>query len=395
MNAFEKRLLIGLALLILALAILEAMAPKPLDWTPTFSRQHRSPYGAKLLHDRLRDLFPEVRTVNEPLVQLTRHPLMGDTADGSVNLVLLNDRLHIDALAADQLLDLVAKGDHVLIAADAITGSLADTLRLGMARDHAMQEDTTDIRFIGEPRLAPGVFRFARGFPGAHFTRYDTSRTRVMAVDGASRPVLLHMAWGDGRFVLCSAPLALTNYNLLKDRNAAFAAGVLSLLPPRRLLWDEYSKSGRAESTSIARFVLKEPALRWAWFLAQALLALFILVHVRRQQRAIPVITPLRNASRELAETIGRLYWHRGDHADLARKMIGHFKEEVRARTYLRAFAYDEGTARHLAAKTGLSAEQVMQRLTAIAVREKASRISEDDLLRLNNELHDFRQLIP
>lgn len=395
MNAFEKRLLIGLALLILALAILEAMAPKPLDWTPTFSRQHRSPYGAKLLHDRLRDLFPEVRTVNEPLVQLTRHPLMGDTADGSVNLVLLNDRLHIDALAADQLLDLVAKGDHVLIAADAITGSLADTLRLGMARDHAMQEDTTDIRFIGEPRLAPGVFRFARGFPGAHFTRYDTSRTRVMAVDGASRPVLLHMAWGDGRFVLCSAPLALTNYNLLKDRNAAFAAGVLSLLPPRRLLWDEYSKSGRAESTSIARFVLKEPALRWAWFLAQALLALFILVHVRRQQRAIPVITPLRNASRELAETIGRLYWHRGDHADLARKMIGHFKEEVRARTYLRAFAYDEGTARHLAAKTGLPAEQVMQRLTAIAVREKASRISEDDLLRLSNELHDFRQLIP
>ncbi|WKZ67389.1 MAG: hypothetical protein QY325_05560 [Flavobacteriales bacterium] len=395
MNAFEKRLLLGLGLLILALAILEAMAPKPVDWTPTFSRQHRSPYGARLLHDRLRDLFPEVRTVNEPLVQFTQHRLMGDADDGSVNLVLLNDRLHIDALAADQLLDLVAMGDHVLIAADAITGSLADTLRLGMARDHSMQEDTSDIRFIGKPRLAPGVFRFSRGFTGAHFTRYDTSRTRVMAVDGASRPVLLHMAWGDGRFVLCSAPLALTNYNLLKDRNAAFAAGVLSLLPPRRLLWDEYSKSGRAESSSIARFVLKEPALRWAWFLAQALLALFILVHVRRQQRAIPVITPLRNASRELAETIGRLYWHRGDHADLARKMIGHFKEEVRARTYLRAFAYDEGTARHLAAKTGLPPEQVMQRLTAIARREQAARISEDDLLRLSNELHDFRQLIP
>jgi hypothetical protein len=395
MNAFEKRLLLGLGLLILALAILEAMAPKPVDWTPTFSRQHRSPYGARLLHDRLRDLFPEVRTVNEPLVQFTQHRLMDDAADGSVNLVLLNDRMHIDALAADQLLDLVAMGDHVLIAADAITGSLADTLRLGMARDHSMQEDTSDIRFIGEPRLAPGVFRFSGGFTGAHFTRYDTSRTRVMAVDGASRPVLLHMAWGDGRFVLCSAPLALTNYNLLKDRNAAFAAGVLSLLPPRRLLWDEYSKSGRAESSSIARFVLKEPALRWAWFLAQALLALFILVHVRRQQRAIPVITPLRNASRELAETIGRLYWHRGDHADLARKMIGHFKEEVRARTYLRAFAYDEGTARHLAAKTGLPPEQVMQRLTAIARREQAARISEDDLLRLSNELHDFRQLIP
>ncbi len=66
--------------------------------------------------------------------------------------------------------------------------------------------------------------------------------------------------------------------------------------------------------------------MRWAWFLALTLVVLYIIVYARRQQRAIPVVAPPRNATRDLVHTIGRLYWHKGDHADLARKMIAHFK---------------------------------------------------------------------
>ncbi|HRD53855.1 MAG TPA: hypothetical protein PKY96_14530, partial [Flavobacteriales bacterium] len=75
MNRFEKRLLLGLGLLIVLLATLEALAPKPMDWSWSFSRQHKTPYGAKLFYERLPDLFPEVRAITDPVVNTAEERL--------------------------------------------------------------------------------------------------------------------------------------------------------------------------------------------------------------------------------------------------------------------------------------------------------------------------------
>lgn len=393
MSRFEKRLLIGLGLLIVLLAVLEALAPKPTDWSMSFSRHHKTPYGAKLFYERLGDLFPEVKPVMDPVVTTAENRLYDELpVTDPVNHIFVDNHLRFDDYAAEQLLALVEQGDHAFLAAHWFDDALSDTLKIDVGQSFSVEEDTSDIRFIGESRTANGVFRFARGFPGAHFTRFDTARARVVAVDGSAKPVLLHMTWGEGRIVLCSAPLAFTNYNLLKDRNNEFAAAALSLLPPRPLWWDEYLKAGRAENTSLLRFIQSQPALRWALYIAEVLLVLFTIVYARRQQRAIPVIAPPRNASRELAGTIGRLYWHKRDHAGIAHKLIAHFKEDVRARAYLRAFAYDEATALHLATKAGVPKEEMMRRMLALQRIESSSRLTEAELLSLSNELHNLRQ---
>lgn len=395
MNRFEKRVLLLLGLLIVGLSVLEATAPKPIDWTPSYSRYHRTPYGCQLVYARAADLFPSIRATHEP-VDLTAAARIAEEniVDAPVNHLFINSTFGLEQVATDHLLGLVELGDHAFIAAEEFGGMLADTLRLELARKHTMNDDTSDIRFMGDRRIAQGVFRYARKFPGAYFTRYDSSRTRVLAVDGASHPVLLEMAWGKGRLVLCSAPKAFTNYNLLKNNNATFLAGALSVLPPYPVVWDEYYKAGRMQSTTPLRFLLQQPALRWAWFITLALTVLYIIVYTRRQQRPIPVVVPLRNATRDLAHTIGRLYWHRGDHADIARKMIVHFKDELRTRTYLRVFDYDEATIAHLATKTGADKSEIASRLYAFQRREQARHVPEQDLLALSNELHEFRQLI-
>lgn len=396
MSRFEKWMLALVAVLIVGFAALEATAPQPTDWSPSFSRYHHKPYGGKLVFERIKDIFPEARTMHDPVEVIGASRAWGDEiAAAPVNHAFINTLFGLDRLGTDYLLRMVEQGDHALIAAERFGDVLADTLNIVTDIAYWDNESVSDIRFVGERRLLPGVFRFGRGFPGAHFTRYDTARTRVLAVDGASRPVLLHMAWGEGRIVLCSAPRALSNYNLVKDRNAEFAAAAMSILPPRPLLWDEYYKIGRMENSSLLRYLLHERALRWALFLAQILLVLFVLVFARRQQRAIPIVQPPKNASRELARTVGRLYWHKADHADLARKMIAHFKEEARARSYLRSFAFDEATTSHLAAKTGLTRDEMHARLQSIARMEAAERVSEKDLLDLSNALHELRQRIP
>ncbi|HMC97090.1 MAG TPA: hypothetical protein VKG92_05540, partial [Flavobacteriales bacterium] len=187
MSRFEKRVVLALAILIVVLSALEAMAPKPTDWTPSFSRYHRKPYGGQLVVERLKDLFPSVRSVHDPVAVVADAPARAEEEGTPLNLIYVNGIFSLDKLNTERLLELAAGGDHVFIAADRIVGQLADTLHLEMDRKNWMAtEDTSDVRFVGEERIAEGVFRFARGFPGAYFTRFDTSRTRVLAVDGAS-----------------------------------------------------------------------------------------------------------------------------------------------------------------------------------------------------------------
>lgn len=393
MTRFEKRILGALALLVLVLALLEGMAPTPTDWSRSFSRDHVTPYGAKLLYQRLGDLFPEVRMVRGMASDVLDDRSIEEAWTDPVNHVYVNTHFGPDGYSVDRMLALVEAGDHVLIAAEHLTGLLADTLEVGMTwRGGPFSVDTTEVRFMGERRIADGTFRYARGNAGAWFETYDRERCRVLAVDGNARPVLLEMAWGDGRFVLCSVPLAFTNYHLLKDRHATFAAGALSLLPERPLWWDEYYKVGREEAPTPLRFVLTQDPLRLALWLSLVLLLLFIAVKARREQRAIPVVAPPANAGRELMHTIGRLHWHRGDHAALARSMVAQFKEDVRRRTYLRSFAWDDATIDHLAAKTGLAKDQLAQHLAFIQRHENSTQLTEEQLLQLSSRLHDLRE---
>lgn len=393
MTRTDKRILIGLGALILLFAVLEATAPEPVDWSLSYSRYHRGPYGAELVHERLADLFPAVSTVHEPVQPSDdRH---ADKQGPIRNRIFINTWFALDEVGVQELLRRASGGDHLFIAAENISGTLADTLGVEMERHGGAGLDYTDIRFVGRPRIAEGTYRFDRGFPGSHFVRYDSARTRVLAVDGAAKPVLLLMPWGKGSMVLSSSPRAFTNYNLLKDKNADFMAAALSVLPEIPTVWDEHYKEGRAASTTPLRFILSQDALRWAWYLSLALLLLWILVYSRRQQRAIPVVLPPRNESRLLAHTIGHLYRQRGDHADLARKMVAHFKEEIRQRTYLRSFTWDSTTAEHLAAKTSMEPEKVQAELQRLERYEAATSVTEYELLSLSRTLHEFRRSLP
>lgn len=389
MNRLEKVLIAGILAVLAGIILLEAGAPRPVDWSTSYSRFHKKPYGDLLVHDRLRDLFPVVRSTNASFAA-TAYDLDEEEAGAQAHL-LISDRLLLEDYDIDWMLHRVEMGDHVLLAAEHMPPALQDTLGFALEMDQGAR-DTMDLRFVGDPRMAPGAFRYTRGFLPSYFTRYDTAHSTVLAVDGRSRPVLVRTRFGRGAFVLCSTPKALTNFGLLKERNATFLAGVLSALPPLPVLWNEHYKPPVAASSSPLRYVLSQRPLRWALWLALVLTVLYILVHARRQQRAIPIMPPPRNATRELVHTLGRLYHQKGDHRDLARKMIAYFREEVRAATYLRTFTDDAATYRHIAGKMGREPDEVREHFARLAEMEQRRHITANDLLTLSNELHNLRQ---
>lgn len=84
---------------------------------------------------------------------------------------------------------------------------------------------------------------------------------------------------------------------------------------------------------------------------------------MKRKQRPVPVIPVTGNSTAAFVETIGRLYYSKKDHGNLALKMAQHFLEKTRKRYYLDTSRLDEGFARDLAAKSGKDLDGA-QRLT-------------------------------
>ena len=128
MSRFEKRLILGLVLAILLIAGLEASVPKPTDWSASYSLDHRKPYGTALVYDRLKDLFPEVRTVRQPVLDAAMLRIESvDISAAPVNHVYIDGRFGLDRAAMEQLLALVEYGDRVFIAAENFYDNLASS----------------------------------------------------------------------------------------------------------------------------------------------------------------------------------------------------------------------------------------------------------------------------
>ena len=154
-----------------------------------------------------------------------------------------------------------------------------------------------------------------------------------------------------------TTPQAFSNYYLLKN-NKDYAAGVLSYLDDHNLYYDNYKKSGRVVIDSPMRFVLNQEALKWAYYLSVVGTLIFVLFRAKREQRIIPVITPLENSSVEFARTVGALYYQNKDYGNLVAKKIQFFLADLRQRYFLDTTSLNEKTITHLAAKSGKSIEE-------------------------------------
>lgn len=373
--------------IIILLVVRAAGKPAPVDWSENLSRYYRSPYGTALLYDRLPDLFPAgVSTSHDRFRQME---WARDADQGPRTHIIIMSYFEPDDVESNALLRLAYQGDDVFIAASDLSDTLKHLLSLHVTESVGLAEKLT-VRFTGLPEVTrPYTMDKAR-----YNTCMDTVAlgSTVLARNGSSEAVFIHTPYGAGHIWIFTAPLAFTNYQLLHQPNEGFISTVLSFLPKDHpVIWNEHYKVGRLGNPSPLRWLLANTATRWAVYVAMALVLAYMLFRAKREQRAVPVVEPLRNTSRDFVNTIGQLYYRKGDHADLARKMILYFKDEMRQRTYLRQFTDDAATYQHLATKLDLPVEEVARRITRINEMEKATRLSELQLLELNNELGDLR----
>jgi hypothetical protein len=381
----------------LGIFLVEYLQPKPVNWKQTYSKSDKIPYGNYILFDRLSDIFnvSEAKTSYTTLFELDRNE-----HTELYNLIFINEDFDPDKIDIEIILKMAEEGHHFFIAAHEFGGKFADTLGIKINFDHdylfasddSIQTDSLSLSFH-DPKLTLSKPCFYRvGSAPFYFVPDSMPTAEVLGSNSNHKPTFLRIPRGEGVIYLSTTPLAFTNYYMLKAHNYEYVATALSYLPQRSVIWDEYYKSGREGARTPFRFLLSHETLKTAWILLLGTVLLFMIFRAKRRQRVIPIIKPLQNDSLEFAKTIGRLYFHYGDHKNVAVKKIAHFQEFTRSRFHLNMQNVNEGLLDQLAEKSGVKLSAVRQLFQLIAHIQQADEISEAQLIELNRYMEEFNR---
>jgi hypothetical protein len=387
-----KKIWIWPALALVIFIVVEILLPKPINWTPTYSRQDKNPYGSYALAKFLPEWFSGEEVTVEPL---TFYEL--DSLRGANNFIVVSGSFSPADEDADALLNKVAEGSVALIASERGLSSFWDTLGIKREFNYTfegkMDKDSVAVSFT--KKELPAI-----PLPNDYMTYWDSlpANAEVLAKVEGKWPVLARIPWGNGEVIVSTMPKLFTNYYLIPDRSRHFAELAVGYMPDQPVFWTEYYHMGRMEAQTPLRFILGNPALRWAYYLGITLLFAFILFGIKRRQRAIPIMLPPANTSLQFADSLGRLYYRQKDHLDLAGKRLTYLMESLRERYGISVYSsrYHQEWVARLAGKSGRSEEEIEQLLSIKNQIENTidsnGGLSEKELLQVNSVLEKWNR---
>jgi hypothetical protein len=393
--------IIGLILLILLAAVLVSGSknrPKKLDERITLKKEDKIPYGMAVAKDLVIKSFPKAN-VSFHKKELSLWSQNYETETNQA-LFLIADFFNADEDELGRIFQFAESGNTVFIIARSL--SYETLSKCGFSYyDYITDQWVQAVQDSLIVSLERPVFTDNRPYvyPGkrheSYFYELDTLRTIVLGRNQNGGADFIQMNKGRGKVFFHLAPLAFSNYFILHKDNHKYFEQVISVVPPgvEKILWDEYflTKPGaRSEEPSWLRVLWKQKEFKWGLFTALAALFFYVLLNMRRRQRMIPTITRPKNESLEFVKTLGRLYYQRRDHMNLARKMGAHFRDHVRARYNLPTVEMEENFIITLQKKSGYPEAELKQIVEFITFLETAPAISERQLVEFQKKLESF-----
>ncbi|MEM5564331.1 DUF4350 domain-containing protein [Psychroserpens sp. AS72] len=384
-----------LILLFVGIIAIEFSTPAPVNWQKTYNETHKTPYGTFIFYNELTNLFPDSE-VHE--IKVTPYEYFDEyyswedsTYTTTGTYVVIDEYPHLDNTSAQELLDFASHGNDIFISSNYFPDRLLDSLGFNTKNEYTFK-GKAQFSFTN-PVFERDSISVEKGLNNIYFSEIDTLNTTVLGhqkFDDVTYTNFIEVPWGSGYFYLHLQPVAFTNYHMLKKDNHKYASSVMSYLMDDTIFFDSRNKSVKELGSSPMRFVLSQPALRWAWYLALITIVLFMIFNAKRRQRIVEIKEPLKNTTVDFTKTIGNLYYETKDHNNLIEKKITYFLEYIRRVYYLDTQILDEKFVKNLSLKSGKDKDDVKKLINQIVHLKAKTHCNEGDLLRLNKAIEDF-----
>jgi hypothetical protein len=396
MDKRSKIALYSIGVVIVLMMIAEITKPKALNWRDSYSAADKIPLGCYVLYNELETFSSgDVLVSDQNIYEYLKR---ADTLTKKT-IVFINDRIYFDTEESEALLNFVDKGNTVFLSSTYFFGNALDSLNISVEQQYANLFKAPSEHKFTSPNLKANNRIFEDVIENSHFVSVDTLNTTILGTITTTNedelktisPNLIKVTYGNkgGEFILHTNPFAFTNYHLLNGKEA-YAAAVLSFLPKQQIVWDNNYKSGRKVITSPLRYILQNPALKWAFYISMFGLILFVIFRGKRTQRIIPVINKLENATVDFTRTIGELYYQYGDFTNIIEKKIQYFLEYIRTNYYLNTAQLNPIFIEKLAIKSGNTKEDSKALVDYLVYLKSKNKHTEEELIELNKKIEQF-----
>lgn len=383
-----------LVLLIVAIVIIDSNRPKPIDWTPTFSLNDKIPLGIFVFNWEIKTLLKD-----QKIQRFTTTPYEYFNSkfdyDSLVNdyrikgtFLSISKMADFDEASITELCTFVNHGNNAFISSEMIPNALLDSLNLKMDSEYKFSDSIYN--WVANKKLGNQKYKITEGVNNNYFSKIDTLNTTVLGYQNgdSTRVNFIKVNYKSGVFYLHTQPVAFTNFHLLKGNHHEYAEKVLSYIPKGEIFWCVKDQTGAVISDSPMRYILSQPALKWAWYIFLIGMLVFIFFNAKRKQRVVPIIKTLANTTVDFTKTIGNLYYQEGDHNNIIDKKIIYFLEKIRNEYLIETNRLDDDFIKKLHHKSGKDLDDIKNIVSLINAYRKNNYLSiEDDLLQINNAI--------
>lgn len=384
-----KKYYIILAILVVLFILINLGTPNNINWTPTYKKKDKIPYGSAAVFDLLEDIYGEGN------VEYSRKSPMEYLSDSNKprNFIFIADTIHAHQTEADLIFKNVYNGGNVFIASHRLGGDLGDRMGIdnGIRFFNFFGGDSVSLNFTN-PELDQRAFWFNQDHLLSYISVDSTKSYTVLSQSSDHKIHFLKYEYGQGNIFYHSSPMLFTNYNLLHASDQhTYLSSCLSYMPKESVVWSEYySTGGSVERDTEMKYILSTVQLRWAYYILIGSIAFFMIFQSKRRQRAIPVVTPPKNTTLQFVRTTGRLYFQQRNHLDLARKRIRFCLEKIRRKFFINTNTLDLEFVETLASKSGVPQEEVKALIGLFNKVAASDGLSEMQLIQLNKRIESF-----
>lgn len=383
MNKTFKIYAVIFIIVMIIMALFEVNKKETTDWRKNFNTSQKSPFGLFVFDAEIKNLLKNkiTKTNQAP------YNYYSENKKQTHNILIIENT--IDTESWNKILDEVSKGSDAMLIVSDIPKEISDSIGYYDSKISFEDENVlklTDKKYQND-FIKLDKFPSGRGFtfikPGVQVLGKTVEKNNT---DQAN---FIKAKFGKGNIFVHCEPLFITNYYLLKRGNVKYAQDVFSYLDDRETIW--FAESNSKESQFFMRFILSNPALKYAWWVLLGGLILFIFFNAKRKQRIVPIVEPLKNTSVDFVKSIGNLYLQEGDFHDMMAKKAQYFLNKVRLELLIDTQNLDAEFAKKLQLKTGKPIEIINEAIVFIKnAQDPYAPVMKEDLAKMNKLLDEI-----
>lgn len=394
----KKSILIGLSLLFvvaLGIAIIDAGAKRPIDWSKSYNFRDKIPYGLFVFRSELPQILGSERSYSnfgESTYELIAQ--LDSMQDYRRSILDIYPNIGYDQVDAKVVLSYIREGGEVFLSGEYLGEQLLDTLGIQVEtlRETLFMPTDKNISYSLEGDTSRIHLAKAMGF--RVFSKLDAKTCTILGqlhARGRAIPNFVRVSLGKGTLYLHLLPEVFTNYHLLQKGGYEYASKAVQAIQGDKVMLSDYYFESEQSRTPL-RVILTNPGFYQAWYLLLFGLLVLFVFKSKREQRAVKIVKPEQNLSKEFAKTIGTLYYENGHPGNIIHKKIDYFLYTIRSNYQVETMnLLDEKFLRVLSLKTAVSVEETTALFSFIHECKSRNDFTIEEVKKVNRRIEEFK----